>query len=63
MRYTLLIITLWMSSAFSIVIAQGIVKGKIFDNSTLEPLAGVYVIYLKNQGTTSDQNGIFYHEI
>jgi iron complex outermembrane receptor protein len=60
MRYTLFVITLWLSSAFSIVIAQGIVKGKIFDNNTLEPLAGVYVIYLKNQGTTSDERGLFF---
>ena len=60
MRYTLLVITLSLSSAFSIVFAQGIVKGKITDNNTLEPLAGVYVIYRNNQGTTSDENGIFY---
>lgn len=60
MRYTLLIITLSISSAFNFVIAQGIVKGKITDNNTLEPLTGVYVIYMKNQGTTSDENGLFY---
>ncbi len=62
MRYTLLVITLSLSSVFSFVIAQGIVKGKITDNNTLEPLAGVYVIFMKNQGTTSDVNGMFYLE-
>ncbi|MDO9578993.1 MAG: TonB-dependent receptor [Bacteroidales bacterium] len=39
--------------------AQGLVRGKVFDNNTLEPLHGVYVIFEKNQGTTTDQNGYF----
>jgi len=35
----------------------GIVKGKVFEKSTQEPLAGVYIIYGKNLGTTTGQDG------
>ncbi|MDO9339098.1 MAG: TonB-dependent receptor [Bacteroidales bacterium] len=59
MRYTLFVITIFLSSTLNVVFSQAIVKGKVFDNNTLEPLHGVYVIYLKNQGTTTDQNGYF----
>jgi len=59
MRCTLAVITLFLSSTLNVVVAQGLVKGKVFDNNTLEPLYGVYVIYQKNQGTTTDQNGCF----
>lgn len=59
MRYTLIVITIFLSSNLNIVSSQAIVKGKVFDNNTLVPLNGVYVIYQKNQGTTTDQNGNF----
>ena len=59
MRYSLTVITLFLSSLLSLADAQGIVKGRVFDNNTLEPLHGVYVIYQKNQGTTSGENGNF----
>jgi len=60
MRYTLILITFFLNSSLNIVIAQGIVKGKVFDNNTLEPLHGGYVIYEKNKGTSTDQNGNYF---
>ena len=39
--------------------ADGIVAGKVFDKNTGEPLAGVYVIYGKNLGTTSNKDGLY----
>jgi hypothetical protein len=38
---------------------NGIVRGKVYDKNTLEPLAGVYVIYGKDLGTTTDQEGLY----
>ncbi len=38
---------------------NGTVRGKVFDKNTQEPLAGVYVIYGKNLGTTTDQEGLY----
>jgi outer membrane cobalamin receptor len=60
MRYTITAITIIVNSFLSMVSSQGIVNGKVFDNHSLEPLYGVYVVYGKNQGTMSDQNGNFY---
>ena len=59
MRYALIVITILLSFVLNVVNAQGLVKGKVFDNNTLEPLHGVYVIFEKNQGTTTDQDGNF----
>ena len=59
MRYILTVITLLLSSLLDLAIAQGIVNGKVFDNITHEPLHGVYVIYHKSLGTTTDENGNF----
>ncbi len=36
---------------------DGIIKGKVTDKHSNEPLAGVYVIFGKNQGVTTDENG------
>jgi outer membrane receptor protein involved in Fe transport len=36
---------------------QGIVKGKVFDSATQEPLPGVQVVYGKVKGTITDDNG------
>jgi iron complex outermembrane receptor protein len=57
MRYQLIIPALILSSLLNIAGAQGILAGRVFDKATLEPLNGVYVIYNKNQGTTTDANG------
>jgi outer membrane cobalamin receptor len=59
MRHSLAVITMFLSSLLNLVLGQGTVRGKVFDNKTLEPLQGVYVIYEKNQGTTTDQDGFF----
>ena len=59
MRNTLTVLTIILSSLSSLVHSQGIIKGKVFDNITREPLHGVYVIYEKNQGTATDQYGNF----
>ncbi len=59
MRYFLIAIAILLSSVLNTLSGQYIVKGKVFDNHTLEPLPGVYVIYKKNQGTITDQNGTF----
>ena len=39
---------------------EGYVKGKVFDKNTQEPLAGVYVIYGINLGTTTGPEGLYY---
>jgi outer membrane receptor protein involved in Fe transport len=56
MVYVFLIISLFGISSFS-AYSQGIVKGKVYDNTTLEALPGVYVIYGKSSGTSTDSNG------
>jgi outer membrane cobalamin receptor len=57
MRFALIVIIISVSSVFNIALAQRIVKGKIVDNITLEPLPGVYVIYQKSHATTTDKDG------
>lgn len=59
MRYSLIIITIFISSCLNVAKAQSIIEGKVFDNNTFEPLPGVYVIYENNQGTTTNQDGYF----
>lgn len=59
MRYTLTIITILLSSLHNLTNAQVIIMGKVFDNVTGEPLHGVYVIYDKTHGITTDKNGYF----
>lgn len=38
---------------------NGTIRGRITDSSSGEPLTGVYIIYGKHLGTTSDENGSF----
>jgi len=58
MRFSsIVIIAVLVSSAFTVTSAQETVKGKVFDNSTLEPLYGVYIIYGNNKGTTTGMDG------
>ncbi len=38
---------------------DGIIKGKVSDKNTHEPLAGVYVIYGKNLGVTTGEDGTY----
>jgi outer membrane cobalamin receptor len=55
MRYILIIV--FLSSSFSVISAQGLVKGKVSDSNTLEPLYGVYIIFGNNQVTTTGTDG------
>jgi outer membrane cobalamin receptor len=57
MRYLLLTIIPVLSLISYSAAGQGIVRGKVIDISTQEPLAGVYVIYGKALGTTTDMDG------
>jgi outer membrane cobalamin receptor len=59
MRYIHAVITLILSSVLNIAVAQNIVKGRVFDNNTSEPLHGVYVMFGRNLGTISDENGLY----
>jgi outer membrane receptor protein involved in Fe transport len=59
MRFVFIFLALLLFTALNVVVGQGIVKGKIYDNNTLEPLHGVYLIYENKQGTITDENGNF----
>ena len=48
-----------VSTAFSFTSAQGVVRGKVFDSSTHQPLPGVYVTFGKNQGTSTLTDGSY----
>lgn len=54
-----LIILILLGSATGAAYSQGIITGKVIDNSTHEPLYGVYVISGHNQVTTTGQDGRF----
>jgi iron complex outermembrane receptor protein len=58
MRYRLIIAAMILLSAEAIVRGQGVVTGTVFDDNTLAPLHGVYVVYEKT-GTTTDSNGSY----
>jgi hypothetical protein len=60
MQYIFTVITLFLSSLLSFADAQSIIRGKVFDSNSLEPLQGVYLIYGKSQGTTTDHDGSFF---
>jgi outer membrane cobalamin receptor len=57
MRYHFLAIILILCFLPIILNGQGIVRGKVFDSNSKEPLTGVYVIYGKSLGTTTDNKG------
>ncbi|MBK7133094.1 MAG: TonB-dependent receptor [Bacteroidales bacterium] len=59
MKYTVILITILLSTSFSSLLSQKIISGKVFDNKTLEPLTGVYVIYEKGRGTATGSDGSF----
>jgi outer membrane cobalamin receptor len=59
MRYHLAAILLLTVSLLNAAYSQGIITGRVFDLSSKESLAGVYVIYGKAKGTASDQDGRF----
>ncbi|MBK7626367.1 MAG: TonB-dependent receptor [Bacteroidales bacterium] len=59
MKYTVILITILLSTSFNSLLSQKIISGKVFDNKTLEPLTGVYVIYEKGRGTATGSDGSF----
>jgi outer membrane receptor protein involved in Fe transport len=59
MRFLFAVVIVLISNSFIYTFAQGIVKGKVYDISTLEPLQGVYIVYGSNQGTTTGADGSF----
>jgi iron complex outermembrane receptor protein len=59
MRYCLLVTALIISSVFNIALPQGTVEGVVSDNSTGEPVPGVYVISRNNVGTSTDESGFY----
>jgi outer membrane receptor protein involved in Fe transport len=59
MRYIITAIILLLASSVYSAQDTGIIRGKITDKNSHEPLAGVYVIYGKHLGTTSDENGFY----
>jgi outer membrane cobalamin receptor len=59
MRYLLTAALLLSGFILNAADIDGIVRGKVYDKNTLEPLAGVYVIYGRNLGTTTGQDGLY----
>jgi outer membrane receptor protein involved in Fe transport len=60
MRYRLLLIALLTLRFAQGIFAQGTVQGRVFDKETREPLPGVYVIYGKGVGTSTDSIGSYH---
>jgi outer membrane cobalamin receptor len=59
MRYFLTAVLLLSGIISNGADVDGIVRGKVSDKNTGEPLAGVYVLYGRNLGTTTDQKGLY----
>ncbi len=59
MHYFFIAILLSASIHLQGAAAERILKGRVTDNRTNEPLSGVYVIYGKNLGRITDENGRF----
>ena len=59
MRYLLTAALLLSGLIANAADINGIVRGKVYDKATKEPLAGVYVLYGKNLGTTTSQEGLY----
>ena len=59
MRYFLVTAALVITMATGSVFSQGKVAGKVTDIETGESLPGVYVIYGRNSGTVTDNNGFY----
>jgi outer membrane cobalamin receptor len=59
MRSLYLVFILILCLSGEIAFSQGIIKGKVRDNATREPLHGVYILYGKGDGTISGTDGTF----
>jgi outer membrane receptor protein involved in Fe transport len=59
MRYIITAIILLFTSIVNSAENNSIIRGRITDKNSREPLAGVYIIYGKLLGTTSDEKGFY----
>lgn len=57
MRALLAALALFLLYSAVVAAQNGIIRGRVTDKNSNAPLAGVYVIYGKNQGVTSDELG------
>jgi iron complex outermembrane receptor protein len=62
MRHIIALIILLAASNICSSQNKSIIRGRITDMNSLEPLAGVYVIYGKQLGTISDDGGFYYFD-
>ncbi len=60
MRYIITAIVFLLASSVYSAQNAGIIKGRVTDINSREPLAGVYIIYGKRIGTTSDEKGFYF---
>lgn len=63
MRSLLLLISIFICSGLYPSDTTGILRGRVYDANTLEPLAGANVIIGKNRGTITDPRGIYFIKI
>ena len=59
MRSPLLALTLILNLIPVSLCSQGVVRGRVTDNESGESLAGVYVIYGRSSGTSTDPDGYY----
>jgi len=60
MRYIITAIVFLLASSVYSAQNTGIIRGRVTDINSREPLAGVYIIYGKHIGTTSDEKGFYF---
>ncbi len=60
MQHFICAVILLAGFAADTLATKGTVRGRVYDNETREPLAGVYVIWGKNLGTTTAEDGTYY---
>ena len=58
-RYIITAIIIFVSSISNIAEGQGVIRGRITDKDTGDPINGAYIIYGKYLGTTSDNAGYY----
>jgi outer membrane receptor protein involved in Fe transport len=60
MRYRLFLIALLTLQFSASTFAQGTIQGRVFDKETRQTIPGVYVIYGKGVGTSTDNTGSYH---
>jgi outer membrane receptor for monomeric catechols len=59
MRKVLSVLSILLFILPVLVNAQNIVQGRVYDRSSGEPLPGVYVLFGKGTGTSTDEKGLY----